>query len=198
MAVETTKLQGQFVKRIERDFIALFNCLWYRDFPITETHPRVGRADWTIHIGLVIRQCATLLGTRALFEHGGRTDAVLRFPDDEVLAHVEWEWRQAHTDINEIDKLLVRPDESAFCVFIGYSSEEYLKAALNRTKERWKNEQKTLILLLITFGKQGGARRFKELHTYTLTRGKMKKVRGQAALPWEVNRTKLKTVSDDN
>lgn len=50
------------MKRVERDFITLFNCLWYRDFPVSEAHAIAGRADWTIHLGLVVRQCATLLG----------------------------------------------------------------------------------------------------------------------------------------
>lgn len=47
-------------------------------------------ANWTIPIGLVVRQCAPLLGARALFEQGGRTDAVIRFPE-ETLSYVGWE-----------------------------------------------------------------------------------------------------------
>lgn len=184
------------MKRIERDFITLFNCLWYRDFPVTETHDLAGRADWTIHLGLVVRQCATLLGARAFFEQGGRTDAVLRFPDGETLSFVEWEWRSADSDINEINKLLERSGQAAFCTFIGYSTLDNLQAALDRTHGLWQDATKPLICFLITYeGRK--PRRFLELRTYFFSRGRLKKVRGQPALPWEVNRTKFNNASDD-
>lgn len=185
------------MKRIERDFITLFNCLWYRDFPVTERNDLAGRADWTIHLGLVIRQCATLLGARALFEQGGRTDAVLRFPEGEILSFVEWEWRRAHTDINEIDKLLERADQALFLTFIGYSSLNDLQAAIDRTHALWLNSSKPLIFFLITFEPNGRNRHFLELRTYLFSKGKYKKVRSQPALPWMVNRTNFNNASDD-
>lgn len=187
------------MRRIERDFIALFNCLWYRDFPLTSADAErdTSRADWTIHIGLVIRQCASLLGARALFEKGNRTDAVLRFADGEALAHVEWEWKRAHSEINEIEKL-ASSDQSVFCAFVGYSLDEDVQAALDQTLEQWQGVNKSLIFYLITFEMEKGKRRFKELRTYVFARNKVKKVRSQAALPWEVSRTKLKTVTDSD
>ena len=186
------------MKRIERDFIALFNCLWYRDFPISgaSVERDTSRADWTIHIGLVVRQCATLLGARALFEKGNRTDAIMRFPDGEALAHVEWEWKRAHTEINEIEKL-ARSDSSVFCAFVGYSREEDVQAAIDKTLGHWQDVSKPLIFFLITYEVEKGKRRFKDLRTYVFARNKVKKVRSQAALPWEVNRSKLKTVADE-
>lgn len=58
---------------------------------MSETHALAGRTDWTNHLGLVVRLCATLLGARALFEQGGRTDAVIRYSDTDRLSFVEWE-----------------------------------------------------------------------------------------------------------
>lgn len=185
------------MKRIERDFITLFNCLWYRDFPVTETHDIAGRADWTIHLGLVVRQCATLLGARALFEQGGRTDAVIRFPEGQNLSFVEWEWKRAHTDINEIQKLLDKADQAVFQTFIGYSRTSDIDAALDRTQGLWGNTEKPLLFFLVTYELSGRNRHFQELRTYIFAKGKYKKVRTQPALPWMVNRSKFNTVGED-
>lgn len=185
------------MKRVERDFICLFNCLWYRDFPVTETHDLAGRTDWTIHLGLVVRQCATLLGARALFEQGGRTDAVLRYPDGDTLSFVEWEWKRAHTDINEISKLLDRADQAVFQVFIGYSRVEDIALALERIHTQWQDATKPLMVFLVTYKLSGRSRHFMELQTYMFARGKYKKVRVQPALPWKVNRAKANSASDD-
>ena len=185
------------MKRVERDFICLFNCLWYRDFPVTETHDLAGRTDWTIHLGLVVRQCATLLGARALFEQGGRTDAVLRYPDGDTLSFVEWEWKRAHTDINEISKLLERADQAVFQVFIGYSRVEDIALALERIHTQWQDATKPLMVFLVTYKLSGRSRHFMELQTYMFARGKYKKVRVQPALPWKVNRAKANSASDD-
>lgn len=189
--------QQVFMKRIERDFITLFNCLWYRDFPVTEKDDVAGRADWTIHLGLVVRQCASLLGARALFEKGGRTDAVIRFSETQVLSFVEWEWKRAHTDINEIDKLLERTDKCVFQTFIGYSRINDIDAALERTRQKWKDADKPLIVFLITYELSGRVRSFQELRTYIFAKGKYKKVRSQPALPWLINRNKFNNAADD-
>lgn len=185
------------MKRVERDFITLFNCLWYRDFPVTEKHDLAGRADWTIHLGLVVRQCATLLGARALFEQGGRTDAVLRYPEGDTLSFVEWEWRRAHTDINEIDKLLKRSENAIFQTFIGYSRVSEIQVTLEKINTLWQESKKPLIFFLITYQPSGRNRNFSELQTYMFSKGKHKKVRSQPALPWEVNRIKDNNLPDN-
>ncbi|WP_281881506.1 hypothetical protein [Pseudomonas atacamensis] len=194
---ELLKPLREHMKRVERDFITLFNCLWYRDFPVSEVHALAGRADWTIHLGLVVRQCSTLLGARALFEQGGRTDAVIRYSDTDTLSFVEWEWKRAHTDINEFSKLLQKTDGAVFQTFIGYSRVADLKATIEQIGKHWRTASKPLITFLITYEVSGRSRRFKELQTYMFAKGKYKKVRSQPALPWEVNRRKANSESED-
>lgn len=179
------------MKRIERDFVTLFNYLWYKDFPVTETTGLANRANWTIHMGLVIRQCASLLGARALFESGGRTDAVVQYSDNDVLTFVEWEWKRAHTDINEIEKLRSKASQAAFQTFIGYSRVEDVQEALDRTLSTWTDAESPLIYFLITYDVVKGSRHFNELVTYQFTKNRYKKIRSQPALPWMVNRKKF-------
>ncbi|WP_422422174.1 hypothetical protein [Pseudomonas sp. GZD-222] len=185
------------MKRVERDFITLFNCLWYRDFPVSEAHAVARRADWTIHLGLVVRQCATLLGARALFEQGGRTDAVIRYSDTDTLSFVEWEWKRAHTDINEFSKLLQKTDGAVFQTFIGYSRVADLKMTTDQICEHWQTASKPLIAFLITYEMVGKNRRFMELQTYMFAKGRYKKIRSQPALPWEVNRVKANNETEE-
>ncbi len=44
------------------DFAALFQYFWNRDFPISERATGARRIDWTIHIGVVVRSIADLMG----------------------------------------------------------------------------------------------------------------------------------------
>ncbi len=44
------------------DFATLFQYFWYRDFPIDQVSTGAKRADWTIHIGVVVRNVADLMG----------------------------------------------------------------------------------------------------------------------------------------
>ncbi|MEK7873666.1 MAG: hypothetical protein AAB502_07420 [Chloroflexota bacterium] len=72
------------------DFAALFQYLWHRNFPMDERAIGARTSDWTIHIGIVIRNIADLMGLYARFE-AGRTDAVLRNREADQVA-LEWEW----------------------------------------------------------------------------------------------------------
>lgn len=66
-------------KRRQRDFVAMFNALWYRDFPVVRANIEIGkRALWTSHIASVVKGSADLLGLFTCFESGNRTDAVIR------------------------------------------------------------------------------------------------------------------------
>ena len=60
------------------------------------------RADWTIHIGLVVRSIGDLMGLMTRFERGGRKDAILRSREGDEIA-VEWEWNGVYE--NELRKL---------------------------------------------------------------------------------------------
>lgn len=186
------------MKRIERDFITLFNCLWYQEFPVTEADGVINRANWTIHLGLVVRQCAKLLGARAFFEQGGRTDAILRFPEGQVLSNVEWEWTESHKEkVDELEKLLGKADSAAFSTFVSYSKLANLPEALAKATEIWSEAKRPLIFFVITYESKGRDRVFLELQTYFFSKGKYKKVRTQPALPWQVNRNKFNNASDE-
>ena len=185
------------MKRIQRDFITLFNCLWYQDFPV-EVDAVTNRAGWTIHVGVVIRQCAKLLGARAYFEQSGRTDAVLRFPDKSVLSHVEWEWDEPHNEkVKEITKLLKQSEPAVFSTFVSYSTNSHLPAAIERASRLWADASKPLIFFIVTFKQVGRDRHFLELHTYVFSRGKYKKIRIQPALPWQIDRARFNNLDED-
>ncbi|WLI35694.1 MULTISPECIES: hypothetical protein [unclassified Pseudomonas] len=185
------------MKQIERDFITLFNCLWYQDFPV-EVDAVTNRAGWTIHVGLVIRECAKLLGARAYFEQSRRTDAVLRFPDKSVLSHVEWEWDEPHNEkVKEITKLLEQSEPAAFSTFISYSTISHLPAAIERVSNLWAEASKPLIFFVVTFEQVGRDRHFLELQTHVFSHGKHKRERTQPALPWQINRARFNNVDED-
>ena len=44
------------------------------------------RIDWTIHIGIVVRNIGDLMGLLTRFETGGRKDAVLRSGEGDEIA----------------------------------------------------------------------------------------------------------------
>lgn len=187
------------MRRIERDFICLFNCLWYQDFPVTEDDPSINRANWTIHIGLVIRQCAKLLGARAFFEQGNRTDAVIRYPDisQPVLTNVEWEWIPANKPhVNELEKLKEKSSEPFFSTFISYSRKEHLAEIIQKAKTTWKDAQKPLIFFVVIYHMKGRNRVFEEVQTHFFARNSSKKIRSQPALPWLVKRTAYNNTVD--
>jgi len=202
-ANEVVRVRDARRRRI-RDFIALFNALWYRDFPLTRGYEDdTSRALWTTHIASVVKQCADLLGLQTRYETGGRTDAVIQFPGNgEIWAHLEWEWAQAFlSKINEFSKLSERSNRSQVCYFIGYSESDMLSKTLERIKTDWKRIEKPLICFLIVFkrGKKAKhqriVRHFREFQTYEFKAGQCKLLRKQPALPWEVKHSRWEVAS---
>lgn len=184
------------MKRVERDFVCLFNSFWYQDFPVRENE-YINRANWTIHLGLVVRQCANLLGARTFFEQGGRTDAVLRYPDGQLLSYVEWEWTPAHKDsVNELDQLQSKNDDAYFCTFISYTTKDKLPDVIERASAIWKDAEKPLIFFIITYRLISGRRCFEELQTHVFNRGRHKRVRKQPALPWDIVQRQYNNAED--
>ena len=166
----------------EADFIAFFNALWYQDFPVLPDDS-IGRANWTIHIGVCVRRCADLLGWRALFEEGKRTDAVIKDADGAVRIAMEWEWIQAFREsVNEIEKL--RDGAHDLSAFFTYSREDHHEKNMERIQALWTTE-KPLVLFVITFTNPK-SRHFHKLQTYRVVSGRATLVRQQPALPWEV------------
>lgn len=85
------------------DFATLFQYFWHRDFPIDRKHVGAKRADWTIHIEIVVRNIADLMGLYARFEATSKVDAVLRNADGKDEIALEWEWDGVKG--NELKKL---------------------------------------------------------------------------------------------
>src|SRR5207244_2006156 len=90
-----------------KDFAAIFAHVWYRDFPLQHSvHERAQRADWTTHMGIAVRSTADLMGLFTGFEHGVRTDAMLKDNKRDPVAALEWEWVALHSErVNEFEKL---------------------------------------------------------------------------------------------
>jgi hypothetical protein len=129
------------MKRRERDFVAFFNALWYRDFPVTFGHEELGRrAIWTTHIASTVKQCADLMGFFTCFESGNRTDAVIQTAERETWAKIEWEWHQPHdkVKVNEIQKLAEAANEAELLVFIGYSRDDHHSMNMDRIGRDWE------------------------------------------------------------
>lgn len=185
------------MKRRERDFISLFNALWYRDFPVVPGHEDLGkRAVWTTHIASIIKQSADLMGLFTCFESGGRTDAVIQSANRDVWAKIEWEWMQPRNEnVNEFKKLAEAKDESEVFIFIGYSNSDNHEENLQKIKVIWKKLNKPLIVFLVTFAHHGQRRHFDLLQTHYFKDGKHKMLRRQPALPWHVEGTKWAALS---
>lgn len=189
------------MKRKDRDFIALYNALWYRDFPVTPMRLDINRrALWTTHIASTIKQCADLLGHFTCFETGGKTDAVVENASGKKWMKIEWEWFQPHSEnVNEIDKLAAAVEDAETFVFIGYSrSDEPSHSELNISKiiGIWGVIDKPLIVFLVTFSRDHGKRIFEKLQTHVIQGGRHRQIREQPALPWEVPGTKWAITSE--
>ncbi|MEI6208866.1 MAG: hypothetical protein WCP20_18970 [Desulfuromonadales bacterium] len=175
-----------------RDFVALFNALWYRDFPVTPGHEKFGkRAVWTTHIASIVKQCADLMGLYTCFESGGRTDAVIQTSSSEIWAKIEWEWSQPRSEkVNEFDKLAASANESELLIYIGYSRSEHHEENLLKISNTWTNVKTPLLVFLVTFSFHSKRRHFDLLQTHYFKDGKRKLLRRQPALPWQVIGTK--------
>lgn len=182
------------LKPMERDLVAFFNALWYRDFPLAkERKTPASRAEWTTHIGICIRTIADLMGYFTHFEGGIKTDAVLKNNSGKPIANVEWEWYQPINEkVNEIQKLYETQKDIQMSVFIGYYDAEREKENIQKIKKIWKCNDKTLIAFLVKFHKaKWKLREFERLETWLFRGGKEPdKHRSQAALPWMLEGTR--------
>jgi hypothetical protein len=180
------------MKRRERDFVALFNTLWYRDFPIGPGHEELGkRAVWTTHIASIFKQSADLMGLFTCYESRGRTDAVIQTATRAVWARIEWESLQPRSEkVNEFDKLAKAENDGGCSIFIGYSRTDLHQENVQKIESICKAINKPLIVFLVTFAYHHKRRRFDVLQTYRFEGGKLKKLRQQLALPWHVKGTK--------
>ena len=166
--------------------MTLFNVLWYRDFPLTKEHKETGsRAEWTTHMGICARTASDLLGYFTYFEHGNRTDAVIKDNNENVIANLEWEWREPRfrDKVNEIKQLYEAKENCEFSVFISYSDNRYYEENIASVKEQWGDSPQPLVLVIIRFDIKR-SRVFDIMETHHIQNGKSKKIRSQSALPW--------------
>lgn len=177
------------MRRVTRDFIALFNVLWYRDFPLAKQHKETGsRAEWTTHIGICARTSADLMGYFTYFEHGNRTDAVIKDNQGSVISNLEWEWKEPRfvEKVNEIKQLRTSAEECKFSVFVSYSDNRFHDENMRSVSDQWGNAPQPLVFVVIRFDLLG-ARVFRQMETHHIQNGIRKKIRSQPALPWEAN-----------
>ena len=189
------------------DFATLFQYFWHRDFPMDEKKA-IGarRVDWTIHIGIVVRNIADLMGLVTRFESGGRKDAVLRSTEGDEIA-IEWEWEDilgkgGKLKGNELGKLqdpneVWRPNDKEglkYAVLITYTkeSDEEARIVYDEVCKIWKAPW-PLLLILIDFGKfekLSSRRGFRKIRMCKFNEGEYKELRKVKAFPWEIAGTR--------
>lgn len=176
------------------DFATLFQYLWHQGFPIDQLSTGARRTDWTIHIGIIIRNIGDLMGLVTRFERGGRTDAVLRSANGDEIA-CEWEWGDIRQS-NELPKLknfkLWRKDKKTtlrYAVLISYTAPVELHAVLDRVQERWNGANWPLLLIIVTAEqsrKYSTGKDFKELGMWLFDTSGRQQLRTMSAIPWHI------------
>jgi len=190
------------------DFAALFQYFWYRDFPMdAKKATGVGRVDWTIHIGVVVRQIADLMGLVTRFERGGRKDAILRSTDGDEVA-VEWEWNGVWK-ANELEKLKgheVKPEgkeKLKYAVLITYTHPPNVQRVYEHVRKEWEGAPWPLLLVLIDLiesKKYHMGKEFQNIQMSVFSQGKQVKrreLRSARAFPWELSGTRWSYQYDD-
>ncbi len=182
------------MNRRARDFVALFNSFWYRDFPITPDRIDISkRALWTTHIASTVKLAADHLGLYTCFETGGKTDAVIQDALQNVWAKAEWEWAQPRNPkVNEFQKLAAASGQADLFIYVGYSRTDNgnHRENIETIAAQWKAIDKPLLAFLVTFSYSNGKRHFQEVQTHQFSNSRHKQLRTQEALPWQVQGTK--------
>jgi len=177
------------------DFATLFQYFWYRDFPIDRRATGAQRVDWTIHIGIVVRNIADLTGLVTRFERGGRKDAVLRSTDGDEIA-IEWEWGGVWG--NELEKLKLHKvwskDKGSkrllkYVVLITYTHTPNIEKVYSHVTEKWEGAQWPLLLILIDLEESkifASHKEFKNIQMSVFDRNRQRELRTAPAFPWKV------------
>ncbi len=181
-----------------QDFATLFQYFWYRDFPIDQKAIGAHRADWTIHIGIVVRNIADLMGLFTRFESGGRTDAILRSKTGNEIA-IEWEWKDTWpAELRKLHSREIKPDEQPlkYSVLITYTDAQEIESFCNKVTENWQKSRWQLLVILITVRRVSKKeittrREFKDLKMLLFNKNGHKEwERTMPALPWNVRDTR--------
>ena len=176
------------------DFATLFQYFWYRDFPIDQKATGARRVDWTIHIGVVVRNIADLMGLVTRFERGGRKDAILRSAEGDEIA-IEWEWGGVWG--NELEKLKdhsVWPkgkERLKYAVLITYTHTPNIEKVYNHVIEKWEGAPCPLLLILIDLEESKKfLKEFKNIQMSVFYKGERRGLRSAPAFPWKVPGTR--------
>jgi hypothetical protein len=177
------------------DFATLFQYFWHRDFPIDEISTGAKRTDWTIHVGIIVRNIADLMGLVTRFERGGRKDAILRSADGDEVA-IEWEWGGVWG--NELDKLkhheVWSKDKGRgrllkYAVLITYTHTPNIEKAYNHVTEKWQQAKWPLLLILIDLEESrrfSTGKEFKNIQMSVFDSVGRKELRVAPAFPWNI------------
>jgi hypothetical protein len=178
------------------DFATLFQYCWYRDFPIDQLSPGARRVDWTIHIGVVVRNVADLMGFVTRFESGGRKDAVLRSRDGDEFT-IEWEWGGVWG--NELGKLKSPrknyKKEPKCAVFITYTHTPNMGKVYSHVSKNWEGAKWPLLLILIDVIDVPKSRllagaKFQNIQMSIFDSNGRRELRTTPAYPWKVSGTR--------
>jgi len=177
------------------DFATLFQYFWHRDFPMDQRSVGAKRTDWTIHIGVVVRGIADLMGLVTRFERGGRKDAVLRSTEGDEIA-IEWEWGGVWG--NELAKLKLHQTWSKdkdserllkYAVLITYTHTPNIEKVYEHVMKGWEDAPWPLLLILIDLEeskKFSSGKEFKNLQMSVFDSNRRRSLRVVPAFPWEV------------
>ncbi len=183
---------------VHEDFATLFQYFWYRDFPMDQKVIGAHRVDWTIHIGVVVRNIADLMGLVTRFEAGGRKDEILRSTDGDEVA-IEWEWGGVWG--NELEKLkghkVWRANKDIqrllkYAVFITYTHTPNIGKVYEHVLKEWDEHAPwPLLLILIDLidvpkAKFLMGKEFKNIQMSVFDKGKRRELRSASAFPWKV------------
>ena len=180
---------------IPEDFATLFQYFWHRDFPIDQRATGARRTDWTIHIGVVVRSLADLMGLVTRFERGGRKDAVLRSTEGDEIA-IEWEWggvwgneleELKHHKVWSSDKRIERLLK--YAVLITYTHTPNIQKVYNRVMNEWEGAPWPLLLILIDLeesGKFSSGKEFKNIQMSVFDSSGQRISRVVPAFPWNI------------
>ena len=184
------------------DFATLFQYFWHRDFPIDQKATGARRADWTIHIGVVVRNIADLMGLVTRFERGGRKDAILRSTEGDEIA-IEWEWKDTwRKELNKLKNHEVWSNKKdttrplKYGVLITYAPTEDIANVYKEVAKTWEKAKWPLLFILIDFekfSKYTTRRKFKNIQMSVFNQNGRKELRVAPALPWEVTGTRWST-----
>jgi len=182
------------------DFATLFQYFWHRDFPIGQTAVGARRTDWTIHIGVVVRQIGDLMGLVTRFEAGSRKDAVLRSTDGDEIA-LEWEW--GGVEGNELEKLkghnVWSKDKDSkrllkYGVLITYTQTSNVEKAYDHVMKQWKGTKWPLLLILVVVEESKkffSGREFKYISMSVFDSSEKQRIlRLVPAFPWNVENSR--------